>query len=96
MSKSDVNVVLNRSGVRELLKSEEMMQICKGYADNALGRLGDGYEVTCHVGKNRVNAKSIMVMMTLGLDSGEEITLSANGEDEEAAMNSIEQYLSNQ
>ena len=45
---------------------------------------------------NSVNAKSIMGMMTLGLDAGEEITLSANGEDEEAAMNSIEQYLSNQ
>ena len=44
----------------------------------------------------RVNAKSIMGMMTLGLDAGEEITLSANGEDEEAAMSSIEQYLSNQ
>ena len=29
-------------------------------------------------------------------DSGEEITLSANGEDEEAAMSSIEKYLSNQ
>ena len=46
--------------------------------------------------KARVNAKSIMGMMTLGLDAGEEITLSANGEDEEAAMSSIEQYLSNQ
>ena len=44
----------------------------------------------------RVNAKSIMGMMTLGLDAGEEITLSANGEDEEAAMSSIEKYLSNQ
>ena len=42
------------------------------------------------------HAKSIMGMMTLGLDAGEEITLSANGEDEEAAMSSIEQYLSNQ
>ena len=48
------------------------------------------------IGKKRVNAKSIMGMMTLGLDAGEEITLSANGEDEEAAMNSIENYLSNQ
>ena len=48
------------------------------------------------VGKKRVNAKSIMGMMTLGLDAGEEITLSANGEDEEAAMAGIEQYLSNQ
>ena len=36
-------------------------------------------------GSKRVNAKSIMGMMTLGLDAGEEITLSANGEDEEAA-----------
>ena len=44
----------------------------------------------------RVNAKSIMGMMTLGLDAGEEITLSASGEDEEAAMDSMEQYLSNQ
>ena len=42
-------------------------------------------------GTKRVNAKSIMGMMTLGLDSGDEITLSTNGEDEEAAMNSIEQ-----
>ena len=44
----------------------------------------------------RVIAKSIMGMMTLGLDAGEEIVLSANGEDEEAAMVSIEKYLSNQ
>ena len=35
-------------------------------------------------------------MMTLGLDAGEEIILSASGEDEEAAMDSMEQYLSNQ
>lgn len=42
----------------------------------------------------KVNAKSIMGMMTLGLDAGEEITLSANGDDEEAAMTSIEKYLS--
>ena len=48
------------------------------------------------VDDKRINAKSIMGMMTLGLDAGEEITLSANGEDEEAAMSSIEQYLSNQ
>ena len=46
-------------------------------------------------GDRKVNAKSIMGMMTLGLDAGEEITLSANGDDEEAAMTSIEKYLSN-
>ena len=47
-------------------------------------------------GNVKVNAKSIMGMMTLGLDAGEEITLSANGDDENAAVESIEQYLSNQ
>ena len=46
--------------------------------------------------KKKVNAKSIMGMMTLGLDAGEEIMLFANGEDEDAAMSSIEKYLSNQ
>lgn len=52
-------------------------------------------EIYVEVGEKRVNAKSIMGMMTLGLDAGEEVALTANGEDEEAAMNSIEQYLSN-
>ena len=47
------------------------------------------------VDDKRINAKSIMGMMTLGLGAGEEITLSANDEDEEAAMSSIDQYLSN-
>ena len=29
----------------------------------------------------------------MGLDAGEEVTLLVNGEDEEAAMDSIEKYL---
>ena len=44
----------------------------------------------------KINAKSIMGMMTLGLDAGEEVTLLVNGEDEEDAIHSIEKYLSNQ
>ena len=53
-------------------------------------------EIHVEIGQKKVNAKSIMGMMTLGLDTGEEITLYVNGEDEEAAMDSIEKYLSNQ
>ena len=53
-------------------------------------------EIYVEVGEKKVNAKRIMGMMTLGLDAGEEITLLTNGEDEEAAMNSIERYLSEQ
>ncbi|MGN0158959.1 MAG: HPr family phosphocarrier protein [Brotaphodocola sp.] len=41
----------------------------------------------------RVNAKSIMGMMTLGMGSGENITISADGADESAAMDEIERYL---
>ena len=63
-----------------------------------LVQVASQYESSIHVEseEKRVNAKSIMGMMTLGLDAGEEITLSANGDDENAAMESIEQYLSNQ
>ena len=41
-----------------------------------------------------VNAKSIMGMMTLGLSAGEEVVVSANGDDEENAMTDIVKYLS--
>ena len=36
-----------------------------------------------------------MGMMTLGLDNGESVTISANGEDETEAMEKIEAYLTN-
>jgi len=53
---SNMRFELNKDGVAELMKSPEMMAICKGYADNALGRLGDGYEVSTYTGKTRANA----------------------------------------
>ena len=43
----------------------------------------------------RVNAKRLMGMMTLGLDVGETVVVSADGSDEEKAIAEIEQYLSN-
>ena len=42
----------------------------------------------------KVNAKSIMGMMTLGLNTGEEVIITANGSDEETAIAGIEKYLS--
>lgn len=42
----------------------------------------------------KVNAKSIMGMMSLALGTGESITVIANGNDEEAAIQDIEAYLS--
>ena len=42
----------------------------------------------------KVNAKSIMGMMSLALDTGESVTVSADGKDEQEAIQSIEEYLS--
>ncbi|MDE7224233.1 MAG: HPr family phosphocarrier protein, partial [Acetatifactor sp.] len=41
----------------------------------------------------KVNAKSIMGMMSLGLNNGEQVTVTAEGVDEEEAVNAIEKYL---
>ena len=45
------------------------------------------------VGTKKVNAKRIMGMMTLGLDVGEAVVVSADGADEEKAIAEIEKYL---
>lgn len=50
-------------------------------------------QIHVEVEGKRVNAKSIMGMMTLGLESGEQITVEADGVDEEAAIQEIEKYL---
>ena len=51
-------------------------------------------EIYVEVGKKKVNAKSIMGMMTLGLSAGESVVVSAEGEDEAEAIENIEKYLS--
>ena len=53
---ANLTVELNSEGVRELLRSPEMMAICEERANAALSNLGAGYEVTTRTGKNRVNA----------------------------------------
>ena len=42
----------------------------------------------------KVNAKSIMGMMTLGLAAGDHVTVEVEGQDEHFALESIEKYLS--
>ena len=42
----------------------------------------------------RINAKSIMGMMSLGLCAGEELTVAAEGADEQTAVDNIEKFLS--
>ena len=42
----------------------------------------------------RINAKSIMGMMALGLQNGEELVVTAEGVDEETTVDGIEKFLS--
>ena len=44
-------------------------------------------------GPRKVNAKSIMGMMALGLNNGQELVITADGTDEDAALNCIAEYL---
>ncbi len=54
------------------------------------------YESKIYMGSDdkKVNAKSIMGMMTLGLTNGEELIVTADGDDEEIAVDNIEKFLS--
>ena len=63
-----------------------------------LVQVASQYESSIYVEiqEKKVNAKSIMGMMTLGLAEGEQITIIANGPDEEEAVNAIDKYISKQ
>ena len=53
------------------------------------------FESTIFLGSvyKKVNAKSIMGMMSMGLESGAEVTVTAEGADEETAVAQIEKFL---
>ncbi len=82
-----------------MIKKPITIQIANGLEARPVALLvqvASQYDSQIHVeveGK-RVNAKSIMGMMTLGLETGEKIVVEAEGTDEEEAMNNIEKYLS--
>ncbi|MBQ2022934.1 MAG: HPr family phosphocarrier protein [Lachnospiraceae bacterium] len=62
-----------------------------------LVQLASSYESKIYVESDnkKVNAKSIMGMMTLDLPVGEQVIITADGADEEKAIDEIEKYLSN-
>ena len=60
-----------------------------------LVQIASKYESSIYIecGSKKVNAKSIMGMMALGLDTDDEIVVTAEGADEEAAVAGIEEFL---
>ena len=78
-----------------MIKKPVMIQIRNGLEARPVA-LASQYDSEIYVEseERHVNAKSIMGMMTLGLNYGDSIVVSANGTDEEEAMKEIEKYLS--
>ncbi|HIU03789.1 MAG TPA: HPr family phosphocarrier protein [Candidatus Onthocola gallistercoris] len=60
-----------------------------------LVQIASKYESSIYVEiqEKKVNAKSIMGMMSLGLAEGEEVTITANGSDENDAIAEMEEHL---
>lgn len=61
-----------------------------------LVQVASQFESTVYINSEdrKVNAKSIMGMMSLGLASGEKVTVVADGNDEDTAVVEIEKFLS--
>ena len=60
-----------------------------------LVQVASQFESTVYLGSDsrKVNAKSIMGMMSMGLESGAEVMVTADGADEETAVAEIEKFL---
>ena len=50
-------------------------------------------EINLEYKEKKVNLKSIMGVMSLGIGSGSDITITAEGSDEQEALNAIEETL---
>lgn len=63
-----------------------------------LVQVASQFESSIHIEHDNkfINAKSIMGMMTIGIDDNQTITVVADGLDETAAIDSIEKYLTGQ
>lgn len=62
-----------------------------------LVQIASNYEsdVFVEVEEKRISAKSIMGMMTLGLQEGKTLVIAAEGKDEEAAVKALTDFLGN-
>lgn len=81
-----------------MLKKEVKIQLSSGLEARPVAllvQLASQFESTVYLEaeQKKVNAKSIMGMMTLGLDVGEEVTILTEGSDEVTAADKIEAFL---
>ena len=67
----------------------------RGKTSAVLVQVASQYESRVHLvtGDKKINAKSIMGMMSMNFANGSEITIVADGSDEKEAVDAIEAYL---
>lgn len=80
MINSNIQVGADKEGARTIAM---LVQLASQYKSKIIICQGD----------KKVNAKSIMGMMALGLVSGQELEIMVDGEDEGDAMKSMRDYL---
>ena len=77
------SITITRKDGLEARPIAELVQVASRYDSR----------IYIELGTKRVNAKSIMGMMSLELGSGDEMTVSADGEDEQDALEAIGQFV---
>ena len=83
MKKMKKSVVICMQEEFEARPIANLVQVANKYAS----------QIYLEVDEKRVNAKSIMGMMSLALMNGDTIVLDAEGEDEEEAIAGLEKFL---
>ena len=81
-----------------MVKEEITVKVDSGFETRPIAmlvQLASQFRSEIHLesGTMSVNAKSIMGMMTLGIDNGQDVTVTADGADETDALDRIKTYL---
>lgn len=66
---------LSYKGMRELLKSQQMVSVCANRANDIANRAGAGYRVTTNIGSSRAHASVITATKKAMKDNLENNTL---------------------
>ena len=77
------SIQITRQGGLEARSTAELVQVAVKFDSR----------IYIESGTKKVNAKSIMGMMSLELEHGDVIVVSADGQDEEQAIREIERFL---
>ena len=77
------NVTVNMSGGFETRPIAMLVQLASQFQSR----------IHLESGKKNVNAKSIMGMMTLGIDNGDDVIVTAEGPDEDEAVERLKSFL---